>query len=679
MDIINESMNKSSYPSEFLEIIDRFSNDIRSIDGIGDDELNVVKHFESLVSSQTDNTTDFNSNIARADNITTIMQDISKPHLRKFGYYIMWKTISEMFSKKDADDWLTSQLKGETYFHDSTFPTIPYCWSTDAFHIAKFGLPFVKKPDIKPASHLTSYIAHLREYIWYSSNQMAGASAVPNALIPMAYYVEKDIKDEVIKYDLYTDEFENHIKQQFQVLTYGINMPNRSSVQSPFTNLSFFDREYMSSMFGSEKNPDGSYVNIDIAMYIQRLYMEWITDEFEKQILTFPVLTVMFLIDKETKEIIDKDFLALVSKLNIRFGHFNIFISSDITSLSTCCRLISDTEKINNDINKKDYIGSINGFGAGSSINVGSHRVISLNLPHLAYLSLGKSKDTNINIQDELITNLVDVVENVHKALVAHRKIIKDLIDKGSLPLYQWGFMMLDRQYSTVGIIGLYEAVEVLNKYCTIKLINKDGTYTEAGKSYVKSIINFIKILNEKAEKEYDSRFNLEQVPAEGAAVKLFKKDLLIDTVIDGKLENVANNIYEITKRHIYSNQWYPLTSSISVPDRIELSGLLDPVTDGGAILHINIGEVLTQESMKKMIEYSAKQGVIYFAINYNLNVCSNGHTFISSKSCPKCGKPVNKSYTRIVGYLTEVQTWNKIRREEDYPNRDFHNNLELG
>ena len=53
--------------------------------------------------------------------------------------------------------------------------------------------------------------------------------------------------------------------------------------------------------------------------------------------------------------------------------------------------------------------------------------------------------------------------------------------------------------------------------------------------------------------------------------------------------------------------------------------------------------------------------GVIYFAINYNLWECSNGHMNVGRKNkCIICGSDIVNNYSRIVGFLTNVKNWIK-------------------
>jgi ribonucleoside-triphosphate reductase (formate) len=128
---------------------------------------------------------------------------------------------------------------------------------------------------------------------------------------------------------------------------------------------------------------------------------------------------------------------------------------------------------------------------------------------------------------------------------------------------------------------------------------------------------------------------------------------------------------------NFYSNQFIPLVHEANLLDRIELQGIFDEHFSGGAICHLNVDQKIESvDVIKNLIISSAKKGVVYFAINFVLQLCKNGHMNVSNvKNCKTCGEGDLDSYTRIVGYLTNVKSWNRKRRELDFPNRQFYGN----
>jgi anaerobic ribonucleoside-triphosphate reductase len=129
------------------------------------------------------------------------------------------------------------------------------------------------------------------------------------------------------------------------------------------------------------------------------------------------------------------------------------------------------------------------------------------------------------------------------------------------------------------------------------------------------------------------------------------------------------------TKYPLYSNQFIPLVINGNMLDRINLQGKFDKMFSGGAICHINIEqEIMDYKKIMQIIEYSAKKGVIYWAINYNLQQCENSHMSVGKKeTCSICNGRITDNYLRVVGFLTNTKNWNPVRREIDYPNRKWY------
>ena len=84
----------------------------------------------------------------------------------------------------------------------------------------------------------------------------------------------------------------------------------------------------------------------------------------------------------------------------------------------------------------------------------------------------------------------------------AKRSIIKKRINLDACPLYSLGYMSLNKQYSTMGVTGLNEAVQLLGM----------DILEDEGQDFV---IEVLKLINEKineANKKYKSPHNVEQV-----------------------------------------------------------------------------------------------------------------------------------------------------------------------
>ncbi|MCD6550769.1 anaerobic ribonucleoside-triphosphate reductase, partial [Thermotoga sp.] len=462
----------------------------------------------------------------------------------------------------------------------------------------------------------------------------------------MWYFVKKDLEEGIIP----REKLNWYIEQHFQILTYSLNQPIRTT-QSPYTNFTYLDRNYIRAIFEGDRYPDGSLItdHVEDIITLQKHYWEWVAKERKRQMFTFPVLTASLLY-KDGK-FLDEDSARFINRVNMKWQDTNWYISDSIDAVASCCRLTSSTQtlkkfSLSNEEDKK-LKGRMNSIG-GSDLNIGSFKVITINLPRIALESNGD--------REKYLQILKHRVQLVKKALSAIREIIKERISEGLLPLYENGLMLLERQYGTIGITGVWESASIMG----MTTEDVDGLkYTKEGEKFVDDLLDLIREEAEKGYEEYNFTFNIEQVPAEKAAVTLALKDKFI--------------FGEKQPFEIYSNQWVPLAANTDVLNRIRYSGKWDRKVSGGAILHINLGEPFkTEEESFNMVKMIADMGVMYFAFNTKISVCEHNHAFYGER-CPVCGKPKVDEYVRIVGYLVPVSAFNKERREKEYPKRQFY------
>lgn len=402
---------------------------------------------------------------------------------------------------------------------------------------------------------------------------------------------------------------------------------------SSFTNFSIFDKPFLESLFEHSNYPDGTPPDFEAIDELQKHFSDWFIKEYEHNIFTFPVMTACLAVD-ENNDIIDQKFLDWVSEINLTNGIFNVY-TGEVTNISACCRLRTNL--------KNEYMNS---FGSGG-ISIGSVRVCTINLPHLAFMA-GGNKNKFKKLLDEHL-------EITYQILYAQRKVLEKRIKQKVAPLYTLGFMHLKRQYSTVGVVGMYEMLELLGI----------PMETDEGKAFVKELLLYFADMNVKQQQKTGWMYNTEQTPVEGAAPKLAAKD----KILFGE---------ENHKWPLYSNQFYALTSDIPLVERIKTQGMFDKLMDGGAILHINVAEKIeSKNQMNKLIKFAAKQGVVYFAVNYQMNRCVEGHLTVGEMDiCNVCGNEIEDKFTRVVGFYTNIKTWNKTRREVEYPERKFYSSV---
>ena len=618
------------------QLKEKYGSDFEYINGIHPSQLDFSEFIDNFVDKDTvaDASVDPNANANHKD-IRSFMTEKGKSEDKLFGLNKIFLTIKKQWGLRTAKQWLEQEFSKGFYLNDSTSASyFPYCWANDLTRLATEGLFFLNKYNNKPPKHLTTYFDDVIEFTSFLSNRQSGAVGLPNVIIWAWYFWKKDVEE-----GYYMKDPDYYAKQQFQKFIYRLNQPFLRIDQSAFTNVSIFDRPYLESLFGGMEFPDGTYAidHIEDLIEFQKVFMEVVSKIREENMFTYPVLTYS-LYYKDGK-FQDEDFARWCSNHNIKWSDSNFFVSDNIGVLSNCCRLLSDTSKL--DV----FINSI----GGTALSVGSCRVSTINLARIAYESkLNKKKYLDI-LRERVLLDC--------KALSSMRHIMKRNIEKGLLPNYQDGAVELDKQFCTIGGIGMYETMDMFGLIDTDELGYK--TYSDEAVAFATQILD---VMNEvKDDFECDFSFNIEMIPAENCA---------------GVMATANNLLFEDDRYWILSNQWIPLMEKCTIQEKCRLGSLFDKKCGGGCIAHIDIeNRFPNEETAWDMLNYVASQGVIYFAFTTKISVCEDKHAFIGTKECPNCGKPVADTYARVVGFYTPVSSYQKIRKRE-FNSRKWYNVL---
>lgn len=597
---------------------------LRELEGIGEDlDLHEFsrKFFGKKGQATADVSVDANANVDTVS-IVHYNNEIAKPLGRLYGMYLLWNYAKQLYNEEIAEEMVIKQFTKNIYINDfSNFAGIPYCFAFSLLDLMQQGIQFGGKIKAEPANHLSSFMGHVIAFLTYSCQQLSGACGMPDALVIISFFVDKLLNE---NRDVPKEFLIKQIKQELQGLIYQFNQPFRGALQSAFTNISIYDDYFLEKICSEYIFPDGSKPNKITINFLQETFLDLMNETLNKTPITFPIITACFSTD-ENHNVQDQAFLNLIAEKNCKYAFINMFAGK--TSItSACCRLRVDS--------KNDFFNS---FGSGSN-KLGSLSVTTLNLPRLAYESKNK-EEFLIKVKENVI--LASRINNIK------RKMLEKNIEKGYLPLYTLGFMNLNKQYSTCGLNGLYEALEILG-YDILK---------QEGQFLVKEMLIMINEINDKQSEKFKSPHNVEIVPAENASIKLAEADRILG----------YNKNYKF-----YSNQFIPLTKDVDMLDRIKLQGMFDSLLSGGSILHINTNDRITDVNfMKRLIEKAVNSGVIYHAVNYLLNRCKNNHFTVGNiEVCVNCGEKIIEKYERIVGFMVPHSQWNIKRREEDVPYR---------
>ena len=638
---INIELNKD-FVECAKELFNSYGNDseeLRKLNGMSKCQLNYSDFIDSFVDKPTiaDASIDGNANVRHKD-IVSLDSEMSKPHSKLQCFSKLFYEIEKKYGLDTAREWLKNEWDGHFYMHDAYSCTKkPYCWAADVKSVAERGLYFIGDGfNAEPPKHLVTFTDFVVEMVSYLTNRQAGAVGLPSYLVWSFYFWHKDVEN-----GYYIKSPEYYRDQEAQRIIYKLNQPYvKSGVESAFTNFNIFDRPYFEALFGGLEFPDGTYA-IDYEeefMEYQKSFMRVVSAVRSANVLTYPVLSYSLL--RVNGKFVDEEFAKWACKHNMKWADSNFYISDSVDSLSSCCRLRNAI--------KGDDTPYFNSIG-GTALNVGSVKVNTINLARLAY--------ENATTEDYL-NALKGKVTLCLKVLDRQRHAIERNIEKGLLPNYTCGLVDLSKQYSTVGINGLYEAIE----HYGYTYQDEFGYtyYTDEGLKFGQDILKTIhdEIDSFKKNERVSYMMNLEQIPGERAAAILMEKDQLF----------YPNEKYSLP---LYGNQWIPLGTKTTLQERVKVCGIMDKACNGGSILHANIDSPFTDfNAAWKMLNYIADQGVTYFAFCTRISACENNHGFYGD-TCPICGKPVQTTYQRVVGFLTPVSSYSKERKAE-FKKRDW-------
>lgn len=571
-------------------------------------KLDFITEYKKAKNAADGSKIDANANVTQK-NIATMEQELMKDFFVQINRAKVSQKIAELFGQSMADEYIRQIEAHEIYVHDET-SLKPYCVSVTMYPFLREGLTKLGG-ESKAPKHLASFCGSFINFVFAVSSQFAGAVATVEFLTYFDYFARKDFGENYL--ETHRLEVENHLQQ----VVYSINQPAAArGYQSVFWNISVYDRFYFEAMFGDFVFPDFERPNWETTAKLQRFFMKWFNQERTKAILTFPVVTAAML--TENGKCKDSEFADQMAEELSQGNAFFIYQSDNPDSLASCCRL-------RNEIADHTFSYSL---GAGG-VATGSINVITLNMNRL--------------VQDG--RDLATEVSKIHQYQVAYRKLMEEYLAAGMLPVYDAGFISLDKQFLTIGINGMAEAAE--SQGLTVG-------YNPDYMVFVQSRLKVIFEANQQASKQYGVKFNTEFVPAENLGVKNAKWDKS-----DGYF----------VPRECYNSYFYVVEDEqINALDKFLLHGKeLIEWLDGGSALHLNLDEALTQTGYRTMLDIAAKTGCNYFCINVKITIC-NSCDHIDKRTlqcCPECGSKDIDYGTRVIGYLKRVSAFSSARQKE--------------
>lgn len=602
------------------------------------------KYSKSTENAAASSETDANANISMK-NVVTLESEVPKVKNRIIQRARMKDKLNELFPEvaKDYEKDLEHHI---IYTHDESSSAVPknYCEAVSLYPLITNGIKDMDGVTPKVANHLSSFCGQFNNLVFLLSAQCKGAVAFGEFFNYFDYFCVKDYGENYHeKEDLYADSehvqgrktIGQKIEAAFQTIVYYINQPAQNrGWQSPFTNISYYDKYYWEALFKDFYFPDGTQPSWERVSYLQKKFMKWFNEERTKAMLTFPVETMALLTDKDGNYM-DEEYKDFTAEMHSEGHSFFVYISDNPNGLASCCRLRNEIEE--------NVFSFTNGL---TGVRTGSCNVITLNLNRIIqdYCKDHYNGPDRERWIAEFKEYFIPILERVYKYHIAYKTILYEWEDRGMFNASTAGYITMRDLFCTIGINGINEAARFL------------GMEVSYNRDYMEFCRMITGTIGEQNKLHYSKKFkfNTELVPAEGLSSKNYNWDKE-----DGYWVPSDTKIYN----SYFYNAWNPNTSIL---ERFKLHGReFTGLLDGGVGLHCNLEEHLSKEQYLKLMDYASKVGTSYFTYNVPNSECTNESCHFITKhpmnECPKCGSPM-RTWTRVVGFLRPIDGYDKGR-----------------
>lgn len=558
------------------------------------------------------------------------------------------------------------------YTHDEASTPVlkQYCMAVSLYPLMTEGVGNIDGVTPSEPNDLQSFSGQITNLIFLLSAQCKGAVAVGEYFIALNYYVVKEFGpkwydkldcEATTPHCLIRRTVKDHILKAFKQFVWGVNQPaGNRSYQSPFTNISYYDKTYFESLFGEFYYPDGTRPEWKAVDTLQRMFMKWFNQVRLKQVLTFPVET--FAMVHNNHDIIDQEYKNLCAEMYAEGHSFFTYISDSADSLASCCRLRNELAE-----NTFSPTSGLTGVMTGSCnvITLNINRIVqdwALQHPFEGHsLVKGQSLQTNplncVHLEQDFVQYLTTILQRVYKYHIAYKTMLYDMEDKRMFASSNGGYIYINKLYSTIGINGLNEAARFLGL-----TVGNNPEYIQ----FLQLVLGTIKEQN-KLHSIHDKKrpflFNSEVVPAEGLGGKNYRWDK-------------QDGYWVPDDENLYNSYFYDAHDNTSVLDKFVLHGHQTyQYTDGGSAAHVNLEDHLSKSQYLKLIDFAVANGTNYFTFNIPNSKCEDCGKIIKKPIdiCPCCGSHHITQYTRVIGYLRPIKAFGEDRQKEA-ANRTYSN-----
>jgi len=330
-------------------------------------------------------------------------------------------------------------------------------------------------------------------------------------------------------------------------------------------------------------------------------------------------------------------------------GSVYFIFDRDQVTLSACCRLRTTIDD--------NYM-----LMHPESMRFCGFQNVTINIPHAAYLA---AEDGKRNI-DGLIDKIYESMDLAVEAHLLKKDFVQSKMMQEGGPLWQIGkecsdgkrYVDLDSSTFIVGLIGVNDAIKFLT-----------GSEMHESNEAVENAIKIVSAMNirlKQFSEKYDLKFTLEESPAESAARRLAKTDMVYfseyaEDIVKGSFDD--DSIYYSNSVHLSAD------CDVSLVERIRIQGLFHGLIESGAITHAFVGEERpSSKSVLKLVKntfFRTQSAQLTISPEFTYcNVCHSEMRGLQEK-CDRCGSSDVDGISRIVGYYSVINDWNKSKKGE--------------
>jgi ribonucleoside-triphosphate reductase (formate) len=460
----------------------------------------------------------------------------------------------------------------------------------------------------KPASHLSTLVQQMVNFLGVLQNEWAGAQALSSFDTYLAPFVKKDALSE------------SEVRQCMQSFLFGVNTPSRWGSQAPFTNVTLDwtcpadlrDKEAVVGGAGAGFTYGDCQAEMDL---VNKVFIDLMLEgDAMGRGFAYPIPTYNVTKDFDW----DSPNARLLFEMTAKYGtpYFQNFISSDLDPgdvRSMCCRLQLD----------KRELRKRGGGLFGSDELTGSVGVVTINLPRIGYLASGGSRRAAArSARADFYERLDGLMDLAARSLEIKRKVISRLLEGGLFPYTRRYLGSFDNHFNTIGLVGMHE--------CCLNFLGV-GIETEEGRAFALEVLAHMRERLADYQVSSGQLFNLEATPAESTSYRLAKHDR----------ERFPGIVTSGDDEPFYTNSsQLPVGHTADIFDALDHQEQLQASYTGGTVFHVFLGEAPEDlGAVRELVKTVASNYRIpYYTISPTFSICPvHGYLAGEHFSCPKC------------------------------------------